>query len=82
MTNDEIDLTLDFLEILTDYQASAGCNDFWFPKNWTEEQKNKILNELKEEQIASGEIEEDEDPYISDSIITYYLMYKLRKMKQ
>jgi len=79
MTNDEIDLLLVFLEELTDYQSNAGCNDFWFPKDWSEERKLAILEPFWECQR-----EEQDDPDYegySDIELTHWLMYKLGKLK-
>ena len=82
LTKDELEIILDLLEELTDYQSNAGCNDFWFPKKWSKEQVHKFEQDMKEYQVSAGYGDEQDLPYISDSEVTYFLMGRLKQIRR
>jgi hypothetical protein len=85
LTKEDITILLDLLDTLSDYQATAGCNDYWLPKNWTPEETAKFEKDLKDYQTSIRDYEgaeDDEFPFIDDSALTYYLMAKLRKLRE
>jgi len=72
-TDFEKDTLYAFFEELRDYMASAGCNDFYFPRDWTAEQKNEFSKKVFE---SFGEEYEDGDAP-GDFMVLRYLANKL-----
>jgi hypothetical protein len=62
-----------FFEELDDYMARARCNDFYFPKDWTEEQKNEFSKKVFE--ALDEEYEDGDGP--GDFMVLKYLVKKL-----
>ena len=44
-----------FLEELSEYQSTAGCNDYYFPTNMSEVEKKEILSQLDDPDDGYGD---------------------------
>lgn len=67
MNKKYIELLLQILEDYSDVMGNNGCNDFWFPKNWTDDDvidfKTKYMAEMiikeRKEEISADRVDYD-----------------------
>jgi hypothetical protein len=65
-----------FFDELKDYQSSAGCNDVYFPKDWSKKQVDAFSKVVYEANGLADEYEEGCGP--DDTMVLDYLIKKLK----
>jgi hypothetical protein len=64
-----------FFEMLDDYMTNAMCNDFYFPRDWTAEQKNEFSKKVFDALGLDAEYEDGDHP--GDFMVLKYLVKKI-----
>jgi len=77
MNKKEKQLIINFLGELSESQSNAGCNDWNFPEDWTEEEKQSFAKEFYEFNGTPEEYEGDYD--LADFCVVDVLAEKLKK---
>lgn len=77
----ELELAARFLKYYAEELGSNGCNDWNFPKDWTEEEKTKFVKDFHD---FNGDPEEFDPDHIflQDYCVASFLSNKLKKLAQ
>ncbi len=76
MNEKEMKLALDFLDKYEDVCSDEMCNDYWFPKNWTEQEQIQLCKEYHEYNGDPEEFEGAND--LNNFMVVAIIAAKLR----
>lgn len=79
MNKKEIALLIEFLKEYSDRLSNDGCNDWYFPDDWSVLERQQFVKEFHEH---NGELEyfdpEDINPFIQNGCAVDLLIHKLK----
>ena len=78
MNNKETKLLIDFLEEYSERLSNDGCNDWYFPNNWSFEERKQFEKEFYEYNGSTEDFDPKSPPFLGNSCAVDLLIHKLK----